>query len=168
LGWQRGKRGMGVRCYQDDRDWSDRFTPAIKRIICPYLLEEAAPEADAKEATDLVGKHLRIACRVRHVDYWKRYPDQFTIRSRRDSGAKTELAKILDGHGDWMFYGFHDEGDTIRQWYLIDLHAFRWHWVMFRDCVNSQEIPNGDGTYFRAFWIRSFPEFPPLLISEGF
>jgi len=159
-----------MRTYRDDRDLSDRFLPAIKRIVGPYLLEESSAKVDQNEAADLVlvAQDVRIACRVRGMGYWDRFPDQFTIRSRRDSGAKTELAKILDGWGDWMFYGFHDDGDAIRKWYLIDLHAFRWNLVMFPDVFRSEEKPNGDGTYFRAFWIRSFPEFPPLLISEGF
>jgi hypothetical protein len=100
--------------------------------------------------------------------YWKRYPDQFTLRSRLDSGTKTELAKILEGFGDWMFYGFSDGEMAIRRWYLIDLHVFRWNWALFPDAFRSEEKKNGDGTYFRAFWIRSFPDFPPLLISEGF
>jgi hypothetical protein len=129
-----------MRSYQEDRDWSDRFIPAIKQI----------------------------ACRVRGVKYQGQYDGQFTIRSRRDSGARTELDKILYGYGDWMFYGFHDKEDTILKWYLIDLHVFRWNWVMFRDWIKSEEKPNGDGTYFRAFWMDSFPDLPPLLISEGF
>ena len=56
-----------MRTYRDDRDLSDRFLPAIKRIVGPYLLEESSAKVDQNEAADLVlvAQDVRIACRVR-------------------------------------------------------------------------------------------------------
>ncbi len=53
-------------------------------------------------------------------------PYQITVRSRLPSGAETELSKIVNGKGDWLFYGHANACQTgIGLWWLIDLRAFR-------------------------------------------
>lgn len=162
--------------YHSDRCFADRFIPEMKRVIGPYLLEPSAFEMDAEQATDLVvlkAKDIRIACRVRRPGYLDLYPWQFTIRAARDSGAKTELKKIQEGWGDWMFYGHAKEDDEpiLAQWFLLDLNAFRYQLSLDgyrkdeRRHILRGKKPNGDGTHFAWFDVRSFDPEPPLLIA---
>jgi len=158
--------------YKTDRQWSDGYIPAMKQIIGPRLLEESSIEVDQKNATDLIvlnAKNVMIACRLRRYEYMK-YKDQFTIRSKRDSGADTELKKIVDGWGDLMFYGFADETEkpAIAAWALIDLKAFRAHLIRNKGGIVMGEKSNGDGTYFAWFKISSFIGDPPLLIDHKY
>jgi len=125
-------------------------------------------DADCKEATDLIVLHardMRIACRVRRPGYGQRYPNQFTIRSHRDTGARTELEKIVDGFGDWFFYGHTENTGNISEWWLIDLAAFRAALVRRANIRRGQQS-NGDGTHFVWFDVTSFPERPPLLVAH--
>lgn len=160
--------------YRSDRDWSDQYLPELRRVIGPYLLTPSSLEQDTKEAADLVvlrARDLTIACRIRRPNgYADRFPRQFTIRSRRDSRTTTEHEKIIDGWGDWFFYGHATESfPTICPWWLIDLSAFRSHLIRgeSRRAIRMGEKPNGDGTYFYWFMIDSFPSEPALLISES-
>ena len=159
--------------YSRDREWSDRFIPAISMIVGPRLLVPAPFEVDAKQATDLIvlrARDMTIAARVRRHGYADRYPFEFTMRSRRDNGVKTELAKVVDGWADWMFYG-HSAADEcgFDRWFLIDLHALRA--ALIRDGMKERstlawtEKPNGDGTHFVAFDLRSFR--PSILVTSS-
>jgi hypothetical protein len=161
--------------YREDRDVSDRMIPQIKTIVGPYLLEVAPLELDANEATDLIvfrARDMRIAARIRRYGYAERYPFDITLRCRRDSGAKTELAKIVEGWGDWFFYGHLDSTDLkIILWWLVDLHAFRA--ALIRENMNrhprlrSGDRSNQDGTHFKWFDLRTFPPDPPILIASS-
>jgi hypothetical protein len=156
--------------YRIDREWSDQFIPRIKTLVGPLLLQPSSLQIDRTEAADLiilVAKDLRIAARVRRAGYAAQYPWQFTVRSFRESGEKTELSKIIDGWGDWFFYGHHwagrepdRNGPEIRPWWLIDLHAFRAALIRDRKelLIKTGTMENGDGTSFRWFDIRSFPK----------
>lgn len=161
--------------YRADRQWSDRFIPQIKSIVGPLLLDAAPFELDAKEATDLMvfrARDMRIAARIRRHGFFDNYGNEFTIRARRDSGAETELSKIVNGWGDWLFYGHADErASQITQWMLIDLDHFRAG--LIRSSMNGHVLrtgdkPNGDGTYFKWFDARSFPKHPKLLVASSF
>jgi hypothetical protein len=158
--------------YQDDRTWSDHFIPEIKRIVGPYLLEPAPIEEDCKRATDLIilaARDKRIACRMRRPGYAERYPYDFTIRSERDSGAETELSKLVNGYGDWMFYGHATPEWKVGRWMLIDLHSWRAHLIRNDDrkAVQPQTRDNGDGTRFLSFDVRKFVGVPPILIGAS-
>ncbi|KAA9010156.1 hypothetical protein [Histidinibacterium aquaticum] len=160
--------------YAFNRSWSDRFIPEIRRIVGAHLLDVAADPFDMHQATDLMvldGRDLRIAARVRRPGYADRYPFQFTIRSQVPSGAETELAKIVNGAGDWLFYGHSDASERhIERWWLIDLRAFRA--ALIRQSANGLRIASGDksnpdGTRFKWFDIRSFPQEPPLVLAHS-
>lgn len=72
------------------------------------------------------GGGKRVGCRVRRNKYLENYGREFTIRSNRNSGAETELSKILDGWGDYFYYGFSDPyNEHIAQWFVGDLGVFR-------------------------------------------
>lgn len=144
--------------YADDRAWSDAYLPTVRAIVGPHLLVPAPIERDIKEASDLIvlrARDMTIAVRLRRPGYADQYPNQFTIRAHRSSGAKTELAKINEGWGDWFFYG-HTSATDIVSWLLIDLHWLRAAFIRqasilhFPDNRVSGIKHNGDGTQF--FW----------------
>lgn len=159
--------------WQDDKRWSDRFIPEIKRILGLYLIGEPPAEEDAERNTDLIVlkmEAVRIACRIRRPEYFSKYPDDITIRTSRPSGTKTELAKLIEGFGDYFFYGFSDvEEQHLRAWKLCRLNAFRL-WFNRYIVTNRGEIPgilkpNGDGSSdFRAFNANQIPDF--IMASE--
>lgn len=148
--------------------WSDRFIPQIKQIVGPFLLEQANFVLDTKQATDLIvlnARDLRIAARVRRPGYAERFPYEFTIRSHIDTGSKTEFEKIIDGFGDWIFYGHADNDDLICRWWLVDLNSFRANLIRDKTKLKFEKRSNGDGTHFVAFDLRSFSPIPPIIIS---
>lgn len=154
--------------YEVDRRWSDAFIPAIKRIVGPLLLETSSFYVDTKQAADLVVLNARdktIAARVRRQGYADRYPFEFTIRCKRDTGAKTELEKMIDGFGDWMFYGHaHANGIDVTRWMVINLPA--WRAAIIRRQAPYTKQSNGDGTHFIAFDVRNLPQ--DALIAASF
>lgn len=158
--------------YDINRRWSDRFLPEIKSIVGSHLLEAAPDALDMTQATDLLmldARDKRIAARVRRPGYCDRYPHQFTIRSRLPSGAETELSKIVNGKGDWMFYGHSNAAQTaVESWYLIDLNAFRAALIRYGSRgLHWGTKSNPDGTRFTWFDIRSFPAEPPLVVASS-
>jgi hypothetical protein len=165
-----------MSAYVRDRAWSERFIPDIKNIVGPRLLVAADHHRDTKQATDLlifVARDMRIAARVRRPGIADRYPWDFTIRAKRDTGAETELAKIVAGFGDWMFYGHADDAEcSISRWLLIDLHRWRtWREIRrigFPDPTLCGATPNGDGTYFAWYDVRTFPrDFGNIVIASS-
>lgn len=150
---------------QKDFDWQRPLLPMVKRILGNYLIDEAPWEEDAHHNTDLIVltvRTKRIAVRLRRREYEARYSEEFTLRSKRPSGAQTELAKVLSGWGDYFFYGFQsDQPFQLGAWALGDLTVFRlWH---------SQELwaarqpgtlrRNRDGSSeFRAYRFDELPD----------
>jgi hypothetical protein len=162
--------------YQRDREWSDRFIPHIKKIVGPLLLEEAPVDLDRTQATDLIvfrARDLRIAARIRRPGFFPQFGAEFTLRCARDNGVKTELAKVIEGWGDWFLYGHSDSAEAcVEHWMTVDLSAFRA--ALIRANMNGDTRlvydtkPNGDGTSFRAFDVRSFNWCdPPVLVSAS-
>src|SRR6266436_1210910 len=139
--------------YREDRAKSDRYIPAIRQIVGPHLLVPAPLELDVQETTDLLvfrARDMRVATRIRfNAESW---PYDFTIRARRDNGTKTELSKIVEGWGDWLFYGHAAGETTIGLWWIIDLASFRAALIRRRQLhLRIVDKANGDGTYFKAF-----------------
>ncbi len=128
--------------WERDKQWSDRFIPEIKGILGQYLIGEAKEE-DQERNTDLIVLKMevvRIACRIRQFKYLERYGNEFTVRSKRPGGTKTELTKIIEGWGDYLFYGFSDELEkNLFKWTLIDLKRFRL-WFN-REIIRTKNIP---------------------------
>ena len=150
--------------YQENRVWSDQFMPQIKQILGLYLIGEASEIEDCKHNTDLIVLSMaavRIGCRVRRSGYAEKYGDEFTIRASVPSGHKTELAKVIEGWGDYFFYG-HAGDDGLALWALCDLKVFRL-WFMRQLAKRKGDIPgvlqkNGDGSSeFRAFKFCDLP-----------
>jgi hypothetical protein len=156
--------------FEKDKNWSDKFIPTIKLILGYYLIGEASKEEDCERNTDLIVlkmEAVRIACRIRKHTYLE-YSNEFTIRTSRPSGAKTELAKIMEKFGDYLFYGFElKDTKKLSTWALIDLTVFRREVYNYM-LAHSGQLPgknrsNSDGSSdFRAF---KFTDFPPELIK---
>ena len=159
--------------WQQDKRWSDRFLPEIKSILGTCLIGEPPCEDDQERNTDLIVlkmEAVRIACRVRRYAQLEKYYDQFTIRSGRPSGTKTELTKIIEGWGDYFFYGFSDETEnSLIIWYLADLKVFR-VWFMRKLIENKGKLPGmaqknkDNSSVFHAF---TFDELPPNFIIKS-
>ena len=159
--------------YEADKRRVDRFEEQIKRICASLFISTAPPVIDRTQATDLLViqiKPVNIACRVRRHDYFRLgiYRYEFTIRTSRPSGAKTELEKILDGWCDYNFYGFADAADEkIMAWIIGDLAVFRREWARAWEMkakhlkerhISWREKKNADGSSeFCAFDWRTFP-----------
>ena len=164
-----------MKGWESDKAWTDFFLPEIKQILSEYLAPRlfcASPiEEDREHNSDLIVLRMepvRIACRIRKNEFLAKFGGQFTIRSIRMSGQETELAKILKGWGDYLFYGFADiENCFLEAWHICDLRVFRLefhrlslarpkgHWP-------PKEIPNTDGS--SSFIPFSLADFPNELI----
>lgn len=160
--------------YDKDRAWSDQFLPHMRALIGPHLLVPSSFEVDTKQAADLVvlrARDMTIACRIRRHGYADRYPWEFTVRSARDSGMRTELEKLIDGWGDWMFYAHASANATrVERWLLIDLAAWRAALIRDRAKLSIANKSNGDGTHFVSFDVRSFPAGggrSPILVASS-
>lgn len=68
--------------WEINKQWSDRFLPEIKMILGLHLIGEPPIEEDCERNTDLIVlkmEAVRIACRVRRYDYFRRYPNDIRI-----------------------------------------------------------------------------------------
>lgn len=155
-----------MHSWQEDHTWSRKFLPEIERICGEYLISEAPAEEDAQRNTDLIVLGLgalRIACRIRSASYLNHYAGEFTIREGRPNGTKTELTKIIEGWGDYFFYGFADEDEcALAAWLLGDLRVFRlWfnrQLMRLGGKLPGQSFENDDGSStFRVFTIAELP-----------
>lgn len=153
--------------WKSDKKWADKFLPQIKRILGETLICEPPIEEDQERNTDLIVLKMdsvRIGCRIRRNQYYKRYCNEFTIRAGRPSGTKTELAKIIEGWGDYFFYGFSDEQDDLLIfWRVADLKVFRGWFASKLVRMNSFELPgtkqkNSDKS--SEFLVFKWADFP--------
>ncbi len=157
--------------WKSRKEWSDKFFPEIKSILGVNLIGEPPIEEDAERNTDLIVLRMdavRIACRVRTHQYLLKadgkYRNEFTMRCSLPSRVKTELAKVIEGWGDYFFYGFSDESEeTLASWILGDLKVFRL-WFMQYMAKHKGAWPglhqlNADGSSgFIAFNVEALPE----------
>lgn len=154
--------------YRTQRRWADALLPDISRMLAAVFVCPAPDHEDMHEATDLMVltvRPFRVACRMRKYKYWtnEAWRQQFTIRAGLPSGAKTEFDKIVDGWGDFMFYGFADEaGESVHEARILNLNVFRA--ALIRSEVPWQSVPNEDGTHGRAYTVTDFP--PDLVFKH--
>ena len=123
----------GEMSWKNDKRWSDKFICKITPILGANFIAEPPIEEDRDRNTDLIVlnlKEIRFGCRVRKNDYYSRYPNEFTIRSKRPSGQETEIKKIMNGWGDYFFYGFANKDETdLIDWFIGDLQVLR-EWII--------------------------------------
>lgn len=146
----------------EDFDWQTRFRGHYRELAYGVVrVNVASWDDDLRRNTDMQIATLenghRIMCRARRFKHAARYGDQFTVRLSRPSGAKTEMAKIREGWGDFGIYGFESQPGAarLRPWVLYNVHRLREYlegggrWI-YRD--------NRDGSgAFAAFVIHELP-----------
>ena len=148
--------------YKENREWSDGYMPSVKSILGQAMIKESTFKEDTELGFDLVTpSEKEIACRVRDYEKYKYYINEFTIRSKSKYDKRTEIHKILDGCGDWFFYGF-TKGDEVKYWSIINLDVFRNNY----ENSNCKEMSNPcDGTKFISFKFLTFP--PDIIIDSN-
>ena len=160
-----------VQLWEKDKAWADQFMPDVCGILGRHIIGPAPVEEDAERNTDLIVLRMansRIAVRMRSYErIWKKWPNQITIRTERPTQHKTEYEKIIEGWGQYFFYGFGTEDGLLGPWVLGNLTAFR-NWVHRYKTQNAGEDPgqvmqNGDRTFFRAI---DFAEIPNFVIAQ--
>lgn len=132
-----------------------------------HLIGEPPMEEDAERNTDLMVLRMdavRIGCRIRRHQYLGQYGGEFTIRAGLQSGAKTELVKLIEGWGDYFFYGFSNDDETqLAHWVLADMRVFRRTYARMLAKSAAGVVPgiaksNTDGgSTFAAFRWDEFP-----------
>lgn len=145
----------------EDKQRADRFVPEITNILkdnAKHIVNIViAPHVnDTMQATDYIitVESGDVACRLR---WWSKYTinKEWTLRSKRDTGAETELSKLKKGWARWYLYGWIIE-DKLSSWMLIDLDQVRntkingkgmldFQWDMKS---NRDKYGNLDGTHF--------------------
>lgn len=156
--------------WKTDKRKSDIYLPALKRILGEHLIGEPPVAEDQERNTDLIVLRMeavRIAARVRENKWVHSNPNDFTIRSKRPSGVKTELHKIIEGWGDYMIYGFAEPtGPELAAWHLLDLNVFRLslatHLINNHGQLPGHLLENKDGS--SAFLAFNLNQFPPQLV----
>lgn len=150
----------------ESKRWADQFTPHIKAILGQVFIEEATVEADRTENTDLVlvmaGK--RVAVRIRDLAERAAYNrrNEWTVRLRRPSETPTELAKLMDGFGDYFLYGWGDPAvHRVVAWTVFDLAKVRswlFAYVMAHHALPGKQQDTKDGSArFLALCIDAMP-----------
>jgi len=146
----------------EDKGWSDQFIPEIKMIIgCCLIVEDK--EEDMKRNGDLVMlkvNPVRVSCRVRRDRYCKKpYLNEFTMRGDRLSGTKSELTKVLEGWGDYNFYGFSSYDEShLQYWTLMNLGIFREYVDKYGIERLGKQLKNVEGSSFWVFSMNNFPD----------
>lgn len=140
-----------------------RYTEHTRKMIMSFIrkraylfvdVKESSFEQDTKQATDfiIVVSGGTIAFRIRdYVPYFDRHERDFTLRSRVPFGGRTEIHKIKDGFGDWYVYIWKDKKNVWEYYIIADIDKLRESGLL--DIVRP-DIPNGDGTFFRAYSIE--------------
>ena len=144
--------------YKENRQWADSYLGQVAKILrenAAALMHVfiAPDDVDRKNATDVILRLAGgdVAVRLRRPGC--KYRD-LTIRSRLESGYRTELSKIKEGFADWYLYGWLDHQGKIDEWILVDLDKAR----AYRGWEGCKEISNTapyDGTYFIAIKLKN-------------
>ena len=168
--------------FEEDYGFQNLWLHKVRGIVGAQLLHQAPLVEDLEHATDLMvlrSGALRIACRLRRPGYAHNYGEEITITSRRDSGAPCEFQKLMNGWGDWFFYGHttceDSEDGQIIPWYLIDLNLWREYERLH---PQKREFPNRDAPgcrcWFKPYSVPAMEKiFPTIvvasqkLVSEG-
>ena len=150
---------MGITAYRKSRAESDQYIDQAMQIIARVMIRVGTEDEDNNHATDIVVEPGRYALRTRTMyvngnDYFKRYHREFTIRSKRPSGVKTELEKILDGDGEYYLYGWVNS-TGIKYYTIFDLNVFR-QTISDRPQLLNNTTTGKDGVTFTCFKYEDF------------
>src|SRR5262245_28501171 len=106
----RGERRMPAPDFKPNLSfatlWMPRVIAIIGPVLGPRLLQAATLTlADFEEEGDIITRHAHIGSRVRKPGFSGRFGREITITCERESGLKTQHHKIMEGKGDFFFYG---------------------------------------------------------------
>ena len=150
--------------YAEDRPYEDAHIPAARAVLLPRVVDiiPASATEDQENVRDLAisAKVPWVALRVREPQFQRRFQD-VTLRSKRDTGGITEVAKVRAGHGEWLLYAWsrHTKHEVLREgrpaqfnaWVLVDFGAMRESGLIQQRRTHTS---NGDGTYFYSYKLR--------------
>jgi len=147
--------------------WQEQYINEVVRLIAPYLITVGRPEVDKNEAGDLelaFPRNGTVSVRLRKPDK-ARFVGDVTIRSRSANGGRTEISKIIDGFGDYFFYGHVSDEGRIWFWHLLNLNAVRAAFQRHGNkLLKRPEVPNRDGTRFLVF--KPEADFPQAIMAH--
>lgn len=141
------------------REKEHKFVRFVERAVSPFLhcfsnQNTGAVVSDDVEDTRLsfdmrVGLWVPVSVRLRSAYYFKKWPGDFSIRSKTKYSGQIinwervlcEMDKLLAGMGNCYFYGWLSGcGEQIENYMIVDVNRFRRH------LHTGQERNNGDGT----------------------
>ena len=137
-----------------DWKWASKFEErTVAMAITKVFMKCSTLEEDYSGTDwsfDVGDRNLTIACRMRRLRSAGGYRD-FTVRSRRASGAKTELEKIRDGSFTAKFYVYAwiDTENQVNEYVAISMDAFRKSGLVD---TPSMETANRDGSTWFVAW----------------
>lgn len=139
--------------FEDRFQWQSRFADQVVRIIAPYLIQVSRPHVDKNENGDFeisFPKNGTVGCRLRTPECAK-YAGDVTFRTRSKYGGRTEINKVIEGYGDFFFYGHVNDDDVIWHWYLLDFASLRAIFIRKPRLLHKEQKANPDGTMFIPF-----------------
>ena len=140
----------------------------VQCLLGKYIIKKATPEQDMQLNTDFQvdSISLSIMSRVRGSECFPDWGMDFIFRAYADGGNQSEYDKMLDGMGQWYFYGFgHPTRPNVVLWYwLFDLDAIRYG---INNGVTGTIMPNRHNPrdIFIVYNINHFPRDPDIVIG---
>lgn len=145
--------------------WQAQYIDEVIRLIAPHIITVSRPEVDKKENGDLelaFPRNGTVSVRLRTQKY-ARYAGEITFRSRSRNGGYTELSKLIDGYGDYFFYGHVSDAGDMWFWHLLSLNAVRAAFTRSPRLLKRPEKQNPDGTRFLVFSPET--DFPSAILA---
>lgn len=138
---------MSQHTFEENMKFATRWETRAAEFVMRSQLAPASEVFDRHFGTDMfVLSEMAgssIALRHRRAGAADADPGLITIRSYAN-GARTELAKILDGEGKYMFQACVDyDGQDISWWRLFSLDVFR---KVMKEHSGTWHLHNGGGS----------------------
>ena len=152
--------------FEEQFAWQERYIGTVVQLIAPHLITVSSPEVDKNKNGDLeiaFPRNGTVAVRLRTQKY-AQYAGEVTFRSRSKHNGKTEISKIIDGYGDYFFYGHVGSENIIWYWHLLSLNEVRASFTRNSSMLLRSQMPNGDGTWFLPFKVER--DFPRAVIAH--
>jgi hypothetical protein len=150
--------------------YGKRFNSKIARVLNKNThlfssFTKSTPKQDMQEGFDAIFTlpDIKIPIRIRKKKYLS-FRD-ITIRSKLDTGSRTEIDKIRDGCGDYYFYAWETKNrNSFVAYVIFDINKFVKSGRI--DKPSSEDVDNKDGTYFNGYDLGDLIEDDVLLIYE--
>jgi len=146
--------------------WQAQYIDEVIRLIAPHIITVSRPEVDKNENGDLelaFPRNGTVSVRLRTPRY-ARYAGDITFRSRSKNGGYTELSKLIDGYGDYFFYGHVSDNGQLWFWHLLSLNSVRAAFTRYPRLLRRDENKNPDGTRFLVF--KPEEDFPSAILAQ--